>query len=461
MEEELNEELVESTIRRLDADKKARKAAAGRAEEAWPAADDRPDAPRAVDESAIEATIRRIEAEQKAREGVGAEDSDDKPAEAVIEADAQDANDLDGDGTAAPRAVDESAIEATIRRVEEEKRARAAIDADALPEPAETVAAPDDGESASGSGEDAGPPAVDESAIEATIRRIEEEKARRAAEASAGAVSHPSFEDEPAAETNDDAPAAHVVEKARPAPRTARAEPAPVSPEKHEEPARPPAEPAPAVELGSLERIERGLAQTAESLAAILDRLDAILPRIERAVTPAAGHAPQPIRPQPEPAAPDDDGWDDAPVISRMQTGLPPRPAILRDPSPAAATAEHLVAADGDEDEVWDTRPLPEPLPPLQKERRGFDLLPRSYRITVEDRGRSVDLVPLHRALLGMEGVRDMSLLSYNNGVAIVSLETTDELDPDTLRACLVGAMSRRARVEASNNAFVVKLGED
>ena len=63
-------------------------------------------------------------------------------------------------------------------------------------------------------------------------------------------------------------------------------------------------------------------------------------------------------------------------------------------------------------------------------ERRGFDLLPRTYRITVEDKRRGVDLVPLHRALLAMDGVKDMSLLSYNNGVAIVPLETVDDIDP-------------------------------
>jgi hypothetical protein len=141
-----------------------------------------------------------------------------------------------------------------------------------------------------------------------------------------------------------------------------------------------------------------------------------------------------------------------------MPVGLPPRPAILRDPSPMTATAEHLVDAD-----VIDTRPLPKPLPPIHVEpKRGFDLLPRSYRITVEDKRRGVDLVPLHRALLSMEGVKDMSLLSYNNGVAIVSLETTGEIDPETLRTFVSRAMSREATVEVHNeHTMVVKLAED
>ena len=70
--------------------------------------------------------------------------------------------------------------------------------------------------------------------------------------------------------------------------------------------------------------------------------------------------------------------------------------------------------------------------------------------------------MPLHRALLSMDGVRDMSLLSYNNGVAIVALETTTELDPDALGAQVSRAMSRDARVEVHNeHTMVVKLAEE
>jgi hypothetical protein len=139
--------------------------------------------------------------------------------------------------------------------------------------------------------------------------------------------------------------------------------------------------------------------------------------------------------------------------------GAPQRPAIQREPASAlrAVLAEQLPAPD-----AIDTRPLPEPLPPIHVEsRRGLDLLPRTYRITVEDKRRGVDLVPLHRALLSMDGVRDMSLLSYNNGVAIVSLETTGDLDGDALADYVGRAMSRPARVEQHNeHTFVVKLAE-
>jgi len=61
-----------------------------------------------------------------------------------------------------------------------------------------------------------------------------------------------------------------------------------------------------------------------------------------------------------------------------------------------------------------------------------------------------------------MDGVRDMSLLSYSNGVAIVSLDTVDQLDPDALCSAISRAMSRPARVEVHNEStMVVKLAED
>jgi hypothetical protein len=146
--------------------------------------------------------------------------------------------------------------------------------------------------------------------------------------------------------------------------------------------------------------------------------------------------------------------WAQAQASTRAATVT--RPAIFRDDGTRPPVHEP-------QPEIIDTRPIPEPLPPLQVEpRRGFDLLPRSYRITVEDKRRGVDLVPLHRALLGMEGVRDMSLLSYNNGVAIVALETTEELEPDALGDSVSRAMSRGAKVEVHNeHTMVVKLADE
>jgi hypothetical protein len=199
----------------------------------------------------------------------------------------------------------------------------------------------------------------------------------------------------------------------------------------------------------ALARIERRVNDTAEALALLFERLERVLTMVERT---AAGAAPPPAPARPQ--AIDDDY--DAPILPRVSSG-PPRPAILRDPAPQTATAEHLEA------DVIDTRPLPKPLPPIQVEsKRGLDLLPRTYRITVEDKRRGVDLVPLHRALLSMDGVKDMSLLSYNNGVAIVALETVNDIESDVLGQFVSRAMSRDAKVEVHNeHTMVVKLAED
>jgi energy-converting hydrogenase Eha subunit E len=55
-----------------------------------------------------------------------------------------------------------------------------------------------------------------------------------------------------------------------------------------------------------------------------------------------------------------------------------------------------------------------------------------------------------------------MSLLSYNNGVALVSLEAVHDLDTDVLARAVTRAMSREARVETHNErTLVIKLAED
>ncbi|MEX0749976.1 MAG: hypothetical protein WD359_04130, partial [Dehalococcoidia bacterium] len=194
----------------------------------------------------------------------------------------------------------------------------------------------------------------------------------------------------------------------------------------------------------AIARLERSLRDAHHALAALTTRVDAL----EHAATQQQQRAQISALPVREN------------VPAEVRQPAPPRPAILRDavPAPRTALAERIPAP-----EVIDTRPLPEPLPPIHVEpRRGLDLLPRTYRITVEDKRRGVDLVPLHRALLSMDGVRDMSLLSYNNGVAIVSLETNGDLDGDALGTFVGRAMSREAKVEQHNeHTFVVKLAED
>jgi hypothetical protein len=89
------------------------------------------------------------------------------------------------------------------------------------------------------------------------------------------------------------------------------------------------------------------------------------------------------------------------------------------------------------------------------EERRGLDLLPRQYMMTVEDRERAVDLIPLHRALQRLTGVEEVSLVSFANGVPVVSVRTDRELDLDKMRSAVETAMDRECEVIPQDNGRV------
>lgn len=335
---------------------------------------------------------------------------------------------------------EEDVIEATIRRVAEAKAAREAGEAaeppvaepeePAAPEPElHAVAAVDSWPEPNGS--HAAAP-VDEDLIEATIRRVAAARAAKEAEASHDA------EPVAALELESDGPAIEMPVEEAVAPLIA---PRPIHATAPESaPPEPSGDGRWAVEVHALQ----------QEVAAMHGMLRELQARVDAAC--AIANASAPARRE---TAQDDD-WDDAPQLPRLPLGQPPRPALFRNPTPMTATAEHLVE---DADDAPEAAPVSsgEPAP-----RRGFDLLPRTYRVTVEDKRRGVDLVPLHRALLGMDGVRDMSLLSYSNGVAIISIEMVHELDPEGLRVAVARAMSRDAKVEVHNeNTMVVKLAEE
>ena len=390
-----SEDALQSTMRRIASEKAAR--AARPAE----------DIPPMVDEDPIEATIRRVAAEKAARAGT--------PEDDVVPVSEEE---------------EEDPIEAAIRRVAAEKAARAV--------------APEDDVAAS---------AAEEDPIEATIRRVAAERAARTNDLDEDdAVEHvPAAVVEPA-EAQAGASGGDEGDAYDEAPMEPTRVVRPQAWQPQPEPERTPtAAHVAAYDDDALARIERRVNETAEALSMLFERVDRLIKVVERAGM--SGPVLQPVQPQPV------DVDYDAPVVPRVPMSPPPRPSILRDPSPQTATAEHLEA------DVIDTRPLPKPLPPIQvgvDSRRGLDLLPRTYRITVEDKRRGVDLVPLHRALLSMEGVKDMSLLSYNNGVAIVALETVSDIEPDVLGQYVSRAMSRDARVEVHNeHTMVVKLAED
>jgi hypothetical protein len=83
-----------------------------------------------------------------------------------------------------------------------------------------------------------------------------------------------------------------------------------------------------------------------------------------------------------------------------------------------------------------------------------------SYTLTVEDTKRRVDLVPLHRALRSVPGVRDMALLGYTNGIATVTLDARSGLEPPALEAAIADTTSRECKIWArSADTFLVRVG--
>lgn len=144
--------------------------------------------------------------------------------------------------------------------------------------------------------------------------------------------------------------------------------------------------------------------------------------------------------------------------LERGSPGASPARAVPRDtgapvpPSEPASPAEDSGAPSPFE-RVWDrieherrekqaeTSPEPAPAP------RGLDLLPQQYLMTVEDRESRVDLVPLHRALLSLAEMGDVSLVSFANGVPVISLRVEGELDLDRLGDAVSTAMDRDCEV--------------
>ncbi len=441
-----------------------------------------------ANEDLIAATIRRVAQSKAAR----VDPADDPPADAShdVRPDLHLVARVEADESESGPA-DEDSIEATIRRVAASQAARVAeTDADFAPaEPAaggeSPIAGVDDEHSYDGTANSQGiraddgdaarwdPTEGDEDPIEATIRRVAASQAARVAETDAdfapivtvgsdeshdiGVVAE--YGREPTTDI-EGADNERSVASAEFDDRSDRIEydgnSTPLTAEDAESrwqdapPVRMPA----AHDGDSLgwQVVARGLE---EELRETRREVQALARRVEQLERTPSSATPQQLRPAATPHAVDD--FDDAPKVSQMSFGAPPRPAVMRDPSPQTATAEHLVPAYDEPEAEYEHPPAP-----AADARRGLELLPRSYRITVEDKRRGVDLVPLHRALLGMDGVRDMSLLSYSNGVAIIAIDTLGGIDPEALRSAVSRAMAREAAVEVHNEqTMVVKLAEE
>jgi hypothetical protein len=87
---------------------------------------------------------------------------------------------------------------------------------------------------------------------------------------------------------------------------------------------------------------------------------------------------------------------------------------------------------------------------------------PYSYTVTVEEVGSRVKLIPLHRSLSQVEGVRELSLKSYTNGVAVVSIDSEVELEAPVLEEALSTGMHQVCRVISGEGpSFLARMGSD
>ncbi len=83
-----------------------------------------------------------------------------------------------------------------------------------------------------------------------------------------------------------------------------------------------------------------------------------------------------------------------------------------------------------------------------------------SYKVTVEDPGQPVELVPMHQALSAVPAIRNLSLLSYVNGVAAIFVEATEEVQPPDLESSIRKTLKRSCSVlPHDENTILIQVG--
>jgi hypothetical protein len=102
-------------------------------------------------------------------------------------------------------------------------------------------------------------------------------------------------------------------------------------------------------------------------------------------------------------------------------------------------------------------RPVPKPVTLVPDDTPA----PYAYKVTIEDRKSPIELLQLHRALTSIPSVRNLSLLNYVNGVASLSLETMDEIQPLELENAVKKVMKRSCSVVPhESNVILIQVGE-
>ena len=147
------------------------------------------------------------------------------------------------------------------------------------------------------------------------------------------------------------------------------------------------------------------------------------------------------------------------PTPSRRDTGDPERDwPFQRKKTPAKERAPQR-----EEAEPW-APPAGPPRPALKPVTLVPDddtPSPFAYRVTIEDRKGPVELMQLHRAFTGITSVRNVSLLNYVNGIASLSIEASDEIDPLELENAVKKTMKRTCSVVPhESNVILIQVGE-
>ncbi|MDI6858536.1 MAG: hypothetical protein QME71_09520 [Dehalococcoidia bacterium] len=83
-----------------------------------------------------------------------------------------------------------------------------------------------------------------------------------------------------------------------------------------------------------------------------------------------------------------------------------------------------------------------------------------SYRMTVEEPGKPVDLVPLHQALNNVAAIRNLSLIGYMNGVASIAIEATEEIAAAEVESAISKTLKQECSVMTHDEStLLVQIG--
>ena len=194
--------------------------------------------------------------------------------------------------------------------------------------------------------------------------------------------------------------------------------------------------------LRSLDGLEGALSSFAEP------RRPATLHSIDEAPARSTAYA-EPSEPPPTPASHDDDttvAEQDWTAQRRKVTAPQPKE---RGPKWEETETQWTPPAP--------SRPAPKPVTLVPDDTPA----PYTYRITIEDRKNSVELLQIHRALAGIPSVRNVSLLNYVNGIASLSVDTMEEMQTSELESALKKIMKRSCSVVPhESNVILVQVGD-